>query len=192
MLDIRVELPRSARLRLARLVDGRAIAWAESQAINRTARNVTTLGIKEVAKEMGIKRSKLAKRGRQRNFRDSSKYGGINPKRRATRRRLFTEISARGRPFNVRRFGAKRVLGGVHHEAWGRGQTARGAWMLKNGAAVIRSGSSFRSVFGPGVTHVFQYPRIARLMQREAVRKFPGHFSTAVRYALSSQFHGRR
>lgn len=192
MLDIRVELPRPQLLKILRTIDGKAVLYAETQALNRTANNVSKVAIKEVSREMGIKRSEIAKRGRRIDFRGTDKYGGINRTKKAARRRLFAVVSGRGRPFNIKRFKAKIAKDGATHEAWGRSQFAEGVWRLKNGAFVVRSGKSFRSVFGPGITHVMEYPHVERKLEKEALAKFDGHFATAIRYAFSSQFHGRR
>lgn len=180
-LDVRVP-----RLRRLALVDPKVLRFAEAQALNRTAANVQKVGLKRVSRAMGIKVSDLRKRGKK----AGKKFGAVARGRQATRRRLFTSVVGSGRPFNVRRWGAQpvRVAGrtvAVQHSAYGRPQIAKRAWQLNSGAVVVRSGNSFRSVFGPGVGQMMERKDILRAMQLEATTRFPGHFFSAVRFGLS-------
>ena len=211
MIDVRIETPRSTRLTFARLLDGKAIAAAEAQALNRTAANVTTFSRKRVAEEMGLAASLLAKRGRRTDWRGSRKHGAVARGRKAYRNRLSAEVRGAGRPFNISRWKntpiyagdssslksrrrrkgkGQRVLG-VTHNAWGRTQTIGGVWQLKNGAYMVRDGSTFRSVYGPGVTHVLQYKHIERAVREYANERFLRHFESAISYMLTSNAHIR-
>ena len=95
-LDVRV------RPRPSLLVPSAVIEAATAQALNRARNNGRRVGLRAVAKEMGLRQKDLKKRGRIRK--DSSKYGAMPHGRNATRRRLETSIIGRGRPFNAGRW----------------------------------------------------------------------------------------
>lgn len=195
MFDIRVTPERGTRL--DRLIDPKAVAWAEAQALNRTAGNVQTVGLTEVSKAMGVPVTKLRKRGRAKApKRPSGKFGAVTKGRKASRRRLETSVIGRGRPFNAGRWnGADVVVAGrtvaTMHEAYGRKQIAKRTWRLKNGAIVKRKGASFEGVFGPGVAQMMERASVVRRMEREAVERFEHHFSQAIDFAFASGVAGR-
>ena len=56
--------------------------------------------------------------------------------------------------------------------------------MLSSGAVVVRSGNSFRSVFGSGVGQMMERKDIVRAMQAEATQRFPGHFNSALQFFI--------
>ena len=190
MIDLRIRSPDLARLRR---LDNRRVEFAEAQALNRTATNVRRYGLRQIADEMGVKISQLRKRGRSRpSRRERSKFGSVAKGRRATRRRLETAVIGSGRPFNVSRWTTQPIKVGnrvvaVRHDAYGRAQTAEGTWLLNNGAVVVRSGNSFRGVFGPGVGQMMERRNVVLGMQREAARRFPGHLASALRFVFSSR-----
>lgn len=188
MIDLRIEFPRGTRL--DRLIDPRAVEWAEAQALNRTRNNVHKVGLEVVARAMGISVSKLRKRGKMTSRGRSGKFGAMAKDRRATRRRLRTAVIGTGRPWNVTRWNGQvvRVAGrvaGTSHEAYGRRQVAPRTWMLPSKAIVVREGRSFRGVFGPGVGQMMQRRDVLSAMQGEALKRFPRHFSSAVDFAFS-------
>ena len=203
MLEVRVKFPREQFVKALRALDPRTVAWAEAQALNRTGANVQQAGLKEVSKYMGISETRLAKRGRKTDFRGSSKFGAFNPTKKATPKSARLTLSARGRPFNVRRFGGKAIHAGartslkqrktkgkgrilaVQHQAWGRDQVALGVWQLRNGAFVVKKGETFRGVFGPGVTNVIQRRPIMTKLEQVAATRFTHHFNKAIEFAFS-------
>jgi len=211
VIDIKLEFPPGEQIRLLRILDPKAMASAEVQALNRTRNNVQTLAVKLVAAEMGITTARLKKRGRrvdvsvQDSAKKSGKFGAVTKGRNANRRTLSTSVRGFGRPFNVGRWGAEAVKGGastslggrrrkgkgrvlgVVHSAYGRRQFARGTWQLKNGAVVKRQGRSFEGVYGPGVTQVMEYRHIRRKLEAEAVKRWDQHFKAAVEFAFTSK-----
>ena len=78
MIDIRVEIPRFEQQRLLKSLSPRAVQFAEQQALNRTAANVQRVGIKRIARAMGIKRSQVRKRGKSVSARRGSKFGAVS------------------------------------------------------------------------------------------------------------------
>ena len=212
MIAISVKIPNRQKVALANLLSPKRVAWAEAQAVNRTAANTKDLGLKRVAKEMGLPVSKLAKRGRRTDWRGSSKFGAFSQVKKANRSRLRAVLRGVGKPFNINRWKntpiyegsrssiktgkqtrkrtAKRVIG-VTHTAWGDVTTIGNVWRLANGAYMVRDGKTFRSVYGPGVTHVLGYPHIAKLLRWYAQRRFTHHFKVALAYSQSNAFHGR-
>ena len=197
MIDIRLEIPRRAETRVLSFLNPRRVRWAEKEAVNLTTAHVARFAHRLVAEEMGISPTKLRKRGR------SARPGGraqgtVSRGRRATTRRLFSTVNGYGKPFNVTRWNAqevkegKRVVG-VTHKAWGRQQLAPRTWKLgvKGGPVVKRADGQVRGVFGPGVTHVMEYPHIMGRLKRRAQRRFGVTFIRRLRYAFSSQSHLR-
>lgn len=192
MINIRVEIPRFQQQRLLKTLSPRAVQFAETQALNRTAANVQKVGINRVARAMGIKRSQVRKRGKSVSARAGTKFGAVSRGRKATRARLFTSVIGAGKPFNVRRWDAKpvKVAGrtvATEHAAYGRRQIAKRTWQLPSGAVVVRSGNSFRSVFGPGIAQMMERRDVMQAMQTEATARFPGHFAQAFEFAFSSR-----
>ena len=194
MIDLRVEIPAREQTRLLRALDGRAVNWAEVQALNRTRNNVQTTGLEAVAGAMGIKVSKLRKRVRKLEvgqLRASGKFGTVAKGRNATRFRLETSVRGFGRPFNVSRWNAKPIrdargrVVAVTHSAYGREVTAERTWLLGNGAVVTRSGNSFRGVFGPGVAQMMERRDVRKAMEQEAIKRFPQHFKSAIEFAFT-------
>jgi len=207
VIDVKIQFDKHQQRRLLELLDAKAMAFAEAQALNRTRANVQELALRLVSDDMGIPVSRLKKRGR--DVRDSNKksgkLGAISPGRRASARRLITSLRGFGRPFNVSRWdgaviregsavslktgrtkkGKGRAIG-TTHKAYGRRQFARDTWMIKSGAIVKRDGSSFEGVYGPGVTQVMEKPVIVRKLSRFAQKRFDHHFKQAVEFAFSS------
>lgn len=212
MLAINVRMTSRSKRNIRALTNPGAVDWAEAQALNRTAVNVRDVGIKRVAKEMGLSASKLRKRGRGADFRNKRQHGAFSQTRKANKRRAQAVLQGFGRPFNINRWknkpiyagsrtslktgkvtrprGVQQVIG-VTHKAWGDTTTIGGVWRLKNGAYMVRDGDSFRSVYGPGVTHVLGYPDVARFIRRYANRRFRHHFDRAMAYAFSAASHVR-
>ena len=126
---------------------------------------------------------------------------------------LETGIIGRGRPFNLTRFNAVEVMGqrvgkdgkktrtrravGVTHDAWGRRQFARGLFILNKkgqpvvkptGAIVEDSGKpQLRGAWGPGVSHVMEYPHIKRFLVRFTKRRYRIRWPREVRRMLSRE-----
>lgn len=200
-IGVTVEIPRNTSLRIARLLDPKRMAFAEAQAINRTTGNIATFGLQLVSEEMGIPKSKLLRRGRKLFFSPSTdeKYGRVSKGRKATVRRLLSEVQFAGRPFNIVRFDGKLTYGkngrsnGVTFNAWEGQQTTKGPiWQLKNKPGrpiVIKKGDTFRSFYGPGVRDVAKLPKIQRQLEGEALRRFDEHFASAVQFAYGRGFN---
>lgn len=192
MIELRVRM--RPPLRDLKIFNPRVYARAEAQALNRSRNNAQTEAIKVVAKAMGVPRSRLKKRGRfsvgNPNAR-SGKFGAMAKGKNANTRRLETAVIARGRPFNVTRWGGKAIKGkgrrvvATQHSAYGRQQVARKTWMLKNRAIVVRQGKSFRGVYGPGTAQQFEKPQVIKRVQQVVIKRFPGHFRSALRYFIA-------
>ncbi len=216
MLEIRVRLPAAQQTKMLRFLDPKRVAFAEREALNGTARDVQKTALKAISKEMGIERSKLAKRLRRPS--PGSRQVGAVGVRRATTRKLVSATIGLGRPFNLKRFkpeviragavssvksrktkrGGGRVIG-ITHEAWGRRQAAIGLFELWPGGPIVKrvnkdwkaKRGAIDSAYGPGVTHVMEYPHIATRLEKLALRVFPGRFKKRLRYAFSSASHLR-
>ena len=186
MIEIRVR----ADVASLRFLDGRAVQFAEAQAINRTAGNVQKEAVSVVAEKMGVPRSRIYKRGKR--AKGANKFGTVSRGRRANARRLETTITGYGRPFNVSRWNAHKVAGGVKHAAYGREQIAPGTWKIPSGAVVVRKGQSFRGVWGPGIGQVMEETSTTLHLTRFAQAKFDGHFDSALKFAFSGQARSRR
>ena len=195
------------------MLDGKAVAFAERESLNGTAAAVQRTARKEISDAMGVTETALRKRGRTVAARNSKtgKVGAL-PLKRASRRRLVASITGYGRPFNLTRFKAQEVRTGsstgltgrrrrgrgmalaVVHEAWGRRQVAMGMFVLPvagKPVVVPRGAKGLRGAYGPGVTHVMEYPAIVRAMQDRATLEFPRRFRERLRYAFSSKSHVR-
>ena len=203
MIQIDVRVPKTQELRLLRLLDPKTMAKAEAQAVERTAKNVQTEALEAVSDEMGIPVAKLRKRGRGVSGRGS--FGAISKGKKATPRRLSTTVTGYGRPFNVSRYGGEAIYAGAsttlsgrkrrrqkgarvvatRHKAWGEERVLPGTWMLQNGAIMVRSGKSFRGVFGPGVAQEMERPPVMRRLEKLATERFLHHFREAAKFLFS-------
>ena len=204
MIDIRVKTP---DIRSLRFLDGKGVLFAEAQALNRTASNVHKKGVQLVARELGVPAKDIFKRGRK--LKSSTKFGTVSKGKKALPRRLEVGVTGYGRPFNVGRWkGAEiragasvgisksgkrrnqkgtRVVVGVTHSAYGRDQFTPKAWMLNNGAVVVRKGKSFRGVWGPGIAQIMEKPKVEAKLRKKAIEKFDKHFASSLKFVFSGQ-----
>jgi len=196
VITLKVELPKGEQAKLLRLLSPKRFEEAEAQALNRTANNVQKFGLELVSSYMGIPKSKLNRRGRSVSAtKTGGKFGAISKGRRASRKRLATDVLGVGRPFNVTRFNATVVRSnkrqtGVTHRAWGVTRTLEKVWMLVNKPGrpvVVREGKSFRGVYGPGVGQVLDITRHRRLMERHAQERFEFHMVSRLRYKFGAK-----
>lgn len=212
MIDVRVKLPNGERVKVLRLLDGKAMQFAEVQAINRTAANMQKLALKIVARKMGVTTAQIKKRGRGTTARGGAtkkagKYGTISQGRKANRRTLSTTVDGYGRPWNAGRWEGREIRSGATsgvggrrdargggtvigttHSAYGRPQVALRTWRLKNGAIVKRktfNKQSFTGVYGPGIGQQMEKPKVARPLTKYAQKQFAKHFKASVEFAFS-------
>lgn len=199
MIRISAKFDATSERRIAQFTNPRRVRWAEKEAVNIAGTRTAKLAHKLVADEMGIDRAKLRKRGRQVKPRGKN-HGTVSRGRAATLRKLRTTVDGYGKPFNVTRWDAKPIKEGnrtvgVFHEAWGRRQFAPRTWRLNvRGNPIVKRDASkgyVNGVFGPGVTHVMEYPHIERQIVRRAQRVLRVQFVKRLRYAFSSQSHLR-
>lgn len=203
MIELRVANPRDLDRQFLRVLDPKAVAFAEVEALNRTAANVQTLALELVSEDMGIPKSKLRKRGR--GARAGAKFGTVSKGRKARARRLSTSVSGYGRPFNVTRWKAEEVregastslkgrkrkgkggVLGVTHNAYGRTQFTRNAWIAPwpGNPVILRKGDKLKGVFGPGVAQVLEKRKNLRRLETTATTRFEQHFASRLQFAFS-------
>ena len=198
-LRFKLEIPQKEQVRVLRLLSPRPVAWAEAQACNRTANNVKSKALKRISEEVPIDKKDLKKRGR------GTSGHGVTRDVSANVRRLEAWVTAFGRAFNVTRFNAVQQKGkgedgrwrvvGTTHSAYNRRQYAPRAWKLhQKGVPVVHRDKAkgyIDGVFGPSPGWVMSQPHVARELEALAVKKFPQHFVSRLRYALSAQSHVR-
>jgi hypothetical protein len=144
------------------------IPKAVQRALNRTGQQVQSSATRQVAKDMGIKQ-KDAKPAIKRS--------------RATKLIQKVEITARGRPLNLMRFGARQTKKGVSARPWGKRRIFKGAWIGNDNRTVFKrvgkSRQPIRGMYGPGIAKSFDEARPAAFkVFRE---RWPINFSDAMR-----------
>jgi len=176
----------------------RAVAQrATAQALNRTINNMRATAIKEGSRWLGVKQSAIERRY---SFDIRSKHGAIGIKGARARVRMEAVATARGRPFNLIRWGAVRVPGGVVANAWNNAK-------LYPGLGITRAPASFvfkvrdakqgkkrigRGAYGPGLTSAMTNTTVARSIERTGNEKFLQHFVSAANYHLERDGWGGR
>lgn len=138
---------------------------------------------------LGVKRSDIAKRF---SFDIKTKHGGIGVVGAKPRVRMEARAVARGRPFNLVRWNAQPVAGGVRADAWGETKIYKGLGITraparfvfvvsKEGRAKKRIG---RGAYGPGLTHALEEVDIQNEIARVGSERFDHHFVSAANYHL--------
>lgn len=163
---------------------------ATAQALNRTINNMRATAITLGAQYLGVAKSEIVKRFR---FDINTKHGAIGIVGARARVRMEARAVASGRPFNLIRWDAHAVPGGVVANAWGESKLYRGLGITRNPANfvfVVNRGRREkkrigRGAFGPGLTHALQRTGIQRAIEREGEEKFAQHFASAANYHLS-------
>ena len=149
---------------------------AAQRALNRTGEQVQSAAITVVAKDMGIKK-KDAKRAIRRT--------------KATKLVKKVEIISRGRPLNLKAFGARRTKKGISAAPWGKRRVFRGTWIGNDGKTVFKrvgkSRQPIRGVYGPGVAGSFDEAR--PVMLKVFRDRWPGNFSDAMSSLMIKNKH---
>jgi hypothetical protein len=152
------------------------IPKAAARALNRTGQQVQSAATKRVAKDMGIKQ-KDAKPAIKRS--------------KATVLVKFVEITARGRPLNLMRFGARQTKKGVSAKPWGKRRIFKGAWIGNDGRTVFKrvgkSRQPIRGVYGPGIAKSFEDARPAAF--KVFRDRWPVNFRDAMRSLMIKNKH---
>lgn len=152
---------------------------AMARALTRGVRTMRTEASREVAKQAGIK------------VRDVKKATTVS---RATTTNLQAELSARGRPLNLKNFNARAVgrgpSRGVSAKAWGRRRRYVGMWLGNDGrTAFIRSRRKgrVRGAYGPGVAksvlELVQSPRFRSRLSSRLTTEFRSSYDFQLKKA---------
>jgi len=146
---------------------------AARRAINRTAQQVNTIAVRQLAKETGVKQSKI---------RELLRIFAAN----------FTSLAATirvtPRTFNIASFNAKQTKRGVSSSAWGKRKLYRGGFLIQGGeTAMIRTGPKrlpIRPLYGPRVHGEFVRNVVNDAMVSTTTTRFPINFAQQLRFAL--------
>lgn len=123
--------------------------------------------------------------GKSVTYRRGGQYVSIKA---ASPRRLAALIKGSGRPLNLIRFNARQTKRGVSHRAYGRRQTAEGAFIGNSGRTVfVRKGrkrsAGVRPAWGPGLANV--YAAHAKELRTLADKQYRAvHFPSRIRQEL--------
>ncbi len=156
-----------------------AIPKAAAHALNRTAQQVQSAAVKEIARETGLK---------QKDVREAMSRA------RATWGRLVAAVIATGRAVNLIRFtrqtrAGARKAGGVSANAWGRRRLYRGTFIANQGRTVFVRESDARlpikPVHGPSVPREMVREKVSRLLRTVIDTNWPKNFRDDLRYYLN-------
>lgn len=164
-----------------------AVRKAAARALNRTAQQVRTQAIRDIAKETAIK---------QKNVRQAVR---LSVKAKANS--LHSIVEARGKTINLIEFvtparkkvGAFRKQKGVRARAWGKSKVYRGTFIGsgKNSGKLLvfsRTGkgrkSPIEAKYGPSVPRTFVQNKIMQQIKTTAGKRWPINFAADLKFYL--------
>lgn len=152
-------------------LEKREVPKAAAFALNRAARKARTQGKKEIVRQTKIK-SNVVKEGME--------------IKKASWTRLTAFVKARGRPFNLFRFGAKQKKKGVSARVWEKRKTLKKTFIVNNKfVAVRKQGGGIRPVFGAGIVQHFIKKATERVMETATRAGFKKDFTHDLRRRIS-------
>lgn len=185
MIDISVTFDVKKVTRQLNRIERKLIPKATVTALNRTAKNVESTAIKEIAKETGIKRKAVKKQIKI--F-------------RAGKARLIAIVKASGRATNLIEFitsaktntKAFRKKVGVIAKAWGKKKEYRGTFIgtgKSSGKFLVyartsKSREPIKAIYGPSVPATFIKNTVDKAMRKVVNTRFPIHFNQALRFYI--------
>lgn len=188
-LDVRVTGARELLRALDRF-DRTVSQRATAQALNRTINNMRAVAIDRGARFLGVPKKDIERRFR---FDIKNKHGAIGIVGARARVRMEAVAIARGRPFNLIRWNAQRVPGGVIADAWGETKFYHGLSITRAPAAFVfapvkgakgKGRIPTQGAYGPGLTHALEDEQIAKAIEREGAKRFEAHLRSAANYYL--------
>lgn len=154
------------------------VTQAAARALNRTAQEVQSAAVKEIAAETGLK---------QKDVREALK------RTRANAQALIATVEATGRAVNLIRFtnqtrSAARKSGGVRANAWGTMRIYRGTFIGNQGRTVfVRVGKGrlpIRAVHGPSIPREMAREKVSKQLILVIEGRWPINFESDLRFYL--------
>lgn len=150
------------------------VGQAAAHALNRTAQQVRSAAVKEVAQRTGVKQKDVRR--------------VLDITVRATPARLTAVVQATGRTWNLIRLGARQVAKGVSYSAWGKRQLAAGAFLANKGRTVFRRVGKIRlpiePLYGPSIPRSMASKAVEDAMRSIIGDRWPINFAADLRYFL--------
>jgi hypothetical protein len=181
LMTLRVNIKHDVNRALRALGNDRvAVKKAAARALTRTADQVRSAAVKEIARETGIK---------QKDVRVALKRVRAKPTN------LISAVIAIGRAVNLIRFTRQtrrqaRKAGGVVANAWGVRRLYRGAFIGNAGRTVFTRapGASrlpIRAKHGPSIPREMAREKVAKHLERVIRTRWPINFEADMRFYLS-------
>jgi hypothetical protein len=180
LMTLRVNVKHDVNRALRALGNDRAaVKKAAARALTRTADQVRSAAVKEIARETGLK---------QKDVRVALS------RVRATVGKLLAAVVAVGRAVNLIRFTRQtreqaRRAGGVVANAWGRRRLYRGTFIGNQGRTVFRRVGESRLpitvVHGPSIPREMARENVAKQLARVIRTRWPINFEADMRFYLS-------
>lgn len=144
-----------------------AVPRAAARALNRTADQVQSAAVKEIAAETGLLQKDVR---------------AVLTRIRATWDKLTAVVISSGRAANLIRFGARQTRAGVSANAWGKRKVYPHTFIANQGRTVfVRRGAArlpIRPVFGPSIPREMAREKVAALLKRTAAERWPINFKS--------------
>lgn len=169
-LDIQSDVDRMVKQMGA---DVRQVPKALNSTINKTATTIRKEGVRQLAKETGIKQKDIRRDVviRKSNFQT-----------------LSARIRATGSFTNLIRFGARQTKKGVSAAPWKKRRVFKGAFIANKGRTVfVRKGKSrlpIQPVFGPSLPREFLKKKIITLFNAVGLRRFRELFPKELKFRM--------
>lgn len=154
------------------------VRQAAARALNRTAEQVQSAAVKEIARETGLK---------QKDVRVAMS------RRRAKASNLVAVVIATGRAVNLIRFTKQtreqaRRAGGVIANAWGKSRLYPGTFIANLGRTVfVRRGKErlpIRAVHGPSIPREMAREKVAKHLETVIKTRWPINFAADLKFYL--------
>ena len=181
-IDVKADVRRAQR-QLGN--DRGAVTKAAARALTRTADQVRSAAVKELARETGLK---------QKDVRVALK------RIRAKPRNLISAVVATGRAVNLIRFTRQtreqaRRAGGVIANAWGKKRLYRGSFIGNVGRTVFRRTSAARlpiaALHGPSIPREMAREKIAKHLKAVVRTRWPINFAADLKFFLNRSGRSR-
>ena len=167
-------------------VEKKAVTKAASRSINRTASKVQTISRREVAKKTGLQQKKFKK----------NLHIGV----KATPKRLFANVVAKGKEFNLiefvapskRQVGAFRKKKGVIAKPYGKKKQFKGSFIGRgrgSGKLLVfqrtsKKRGSIKAMYGPSIPKTFIQKEVIKILKEVSGDTWGKEFAHNMKYYL--------
>ena len=162
----------------------RVVNKAVVTALNKMGKEVTTVAKRELAEKTGLKKGTVARRIKLKKAKWSDPSA---------------EMVISGRHFNLIEYGARQLKAGVSHKAWGRRQSAKGAFIFTGansnrivakrveGSKDSHGKDKIKGMYGASAPLEFFRGRVDEILRAKIRTRFNKLLATALDFQFSKE-----